>query len=814
MLKIRKIAIENFRGIKLPLEIEFGSGKNLTSVLVFGRNATGKSSLIDAWEWLNEFKIEGLNREGVLASDLPHKSSGGVNSYISVDFQHPTINNIKVAFDPAKVTTPTAEGQYDEFKTYSFYPNYLRYSDLQAFVYLSKTDKYKYLARFFGLDQFIANQDSISGSLAKLNSELEKYGATAEADVKKFREIGIADEINEESVLICLNQIAVMHQLAEAGSFSEAELIKIELAKVVSNNPKARELSGWKVFETACNTFFPVSSFKSECEGLEILFNELKENEETIKNTFLAELYQKAIGVIPSLADPTICPVCDLQFHDDLLQHVNQKHASLAPLIAKKNMFAEKLQKLLTTLDTLARKLALLSPSLTLGIQGRFNDFNTDTSRLAVLLPDFRAAANKDFAKLSPEDLSDKEVIEIVDRICTSEKDLKDQIASIITNLEADEATKNLAEDYRIVGNLISSFIELQVVHGKIDYLAPIVSDVKEIHAELTNHIQNEIQKTFDAISNDVIECFNELESTNNFISNPHVRLVEGRNRAIELEIDFAGETIRPAFKFLSESQINSFGLSIFLASVKHFNSNFKFFILDDVVNSFDAFKRPRISKLLSTKFSDFQILMLTHDDIFFETVKKMNPKWKGYKFYSWDYETGPKIMLSRGYVEEIQKLLDEDNPISAGQTLGRYLEWTFGSMNERLGTPIPYRLSNAYTLAEFYDPLVKRIKDKLKRGTDIHVLTKCFDELDQGGIFRNFCAHWKSEATPFTKEEIQSIFTKWLEIEAIMNCSDCKTLIKHEKLAGTEYVRCDCNNVNLKDNSQYTPAPVPGSLV
>ncbi len=32
------------------------------------------------------------------------------------------------------------------------------------------------------------------------------------------------------------------------------------------------------------------------------------------------------------------------------------------------------------------------------------------------------------------------------------------------------------------------------------------------------------------------------------------------RDKAIELEIEFAGEELSPAFKVLSESQINSFG--------------------------------------------------------------------------------------------------------------------------------------------------------------------------------------------------------------------------------------------------------------
>jgi len=104
MLKIKKIAIENFRGIKPPLTIDFAKGGTPSSVLIYGRNGTGKSSIVDAWEWLNNFEIVGLKKEGVSAKDYPHKSSNGKNSYILVDFDHSTINSIKVTFDPFQIS--------------------------------------------------------------------------------------------------------------------------------------------------------------------------------------------------------------------------------------------------------------------------------------------------------------------------------------------------------------------------------------------------------------------------------------------------------------------------------------------------------------------------------------------------------------------------------------------------------------------------------------------------------------------------------------------------------------------------------------
>lgn len=223
------------------------------------------------------------------------------------------------------------------------------------------------------------------------------------------------------------------------------------------------------------------------------------------------------------------------------------------------------------------------------------------------------------------------------------------------------------------------------------------------------------------------------------------------------------------------------------------------------MVNSFDSFKRPKVSQLLAAKFNDFQILMLTHDQIFFDTVQKDFPQWNRYKFASWDYTTGPRCVFSNNYNEEIEKLIEDDDPISAGQKLGRYLEMIFGIVNQNLQTPIRYKLENVYTLSEFYDPLVKRFKDKLKMPNKQHKISILFNEFDQGTIFRNYCAHYKNEANQFSSPEIETIYKKWLEIEREIYCQTCKSYCHFEALENVDYVRCNCGELNLKDIAKFT---------
>lgn len=148
-MKINKITIENFRGIKSPVIVGFYKGGRPTSALIYGRNGTDKSSIVDGWEWLFNSKIDYLSKEGVSERNYPHKFSDGENSYVQIDFTHSDIHTIKSLFNKSRITTPIRSGEYNEFKMQAIYPNYLRYAYLQKFVYRSKDNKYKYIAKFF-----------------------------------------------------------------------------------------------------------------------------------------------------------------------------------------------------------------------------------------------------------------------------------------------------------------------------------------------------------------------------------------------------------------------------------------------------------------------------------------------------------------------------------------------------------------------------------------------------------------------------------------------------------------------------------------
>ena len=113
--------------------------------------------------------------------------------------------------------------------------------------------------------------------------------------------------------------------------------------------------------------------------------------------------------------------------------------------------------------------------------------------------------------------------------------------------------------------------------------------------------------------------------------------------KGVELAINFYGSRQRPPHGVLSESHLNSLAIALFLAMAASFNEKLGFLILDDVINSFDVEHRGRLAELLADGFAEWQLIVLTHDQQFFEHLSRRAPSWRKIEFTSWSHASGPR---------------------------------------------------------------------------------------------------------------------------------------------------------------------------
>ncbi|MGB3906494.1 MAG: hypothetical protein WBB22_16415 [Anaerolineae bacterium] len=365
------------------------------------------------------------------------------------------------------------------------------------------------------------------------------------------------------------------------------------------------------------------------------------------------------------------------------------------------------------------------------------------------------------------------------------------QLEQRITELEKDSSRAQLVKDHREVLSALELWAQLETAYKRLTQLSDTHKSFQAVVEDYVQSSIGDVQNRFDIISSDVERYFGILEEHTEGLGRPALKLLTDQDRAVVLEVEFHGEPIYPAYRYLSESQMNSFGLAVFLASAKYFNRDFRFLILDDVINSFDGYKRPQVIKLLKQEFSDHQVLLLTHDSVWRDRLFEACPTWVKRRFTRLEPGIGPIDMEAVAPLTVIGRLLDNDEPVRAGRNMGPFLERQLQQVGESFGILVKYNQRNEYTLEPLLDRLRVRVGEKLSKD---HSLYRAIDALREESGFRNLCAHWKNPDIQLTAEEMTAVVRRWQAVDGLVRCESCLEFLQYN---GKGFV-CRCGAAKL----------------
>ena len=265
--------------------------------------------------------------------------------------------------------------------------------------------------------------------------------------------------------------------------------------------------------------------------------------------------------------------------------------------------------------------------------------------------------------------------------------------------------------------------------------------------------------------------------------------------KGVELAISFHGSHQKPPHGVLSESHLNSLGVALFLAMADSFNEQLDFLVLNDVVNSFDAEHRGELAALLAGDFAHRQLIVLTHDQLFFDRLTRLAPSWKRIEFTSWDFHEGPRTMAyqSAKMLQKAQSALDNGDRPSAAMMGRRALEEVLQDVCEGLAAPLPFRRGIRNDRREIGEVLAgaRRILKELSKGT-YNEIRPLLDALDADvAAALNPEAH-ASQAHP-SSAEVQVALQRVSQLDEKWTCAEltCRTRLWHR---GTPPVlECKC---------------------
>lgn len=807
MTTINKVTVSGFRGILAPFTLNFLKGNSLRSMVIYGRNGTGKSSITDAWEWFHTEKINHLAREGAGPSSFPHKNAKPGESYVEIDFKQKSLGTVRINYDHNRVTKPDVSGNINQFRQLAPHPCHIRFEDLTRFVYLTKTERFDALAQLMGFTPQVDLQKSLRRVSRKLKDETESSTREQTSLSQQLCETLGITQINEGILLNLLNNIFIKHNIERVDIITDVSKAVESLTKQVENDPRAKELSDLKQLDNQISELvIPtdlITIFDDYCEAV----RSYASLESEVSDLLMLGLYEQADEIFGHLKEQgesvEVCPLCKNHYEGDLHAHIKAELDTLKQLKQYRDDLKLKRKILSNTLPkrgNLSKMLKKITDEINKNTKCYVQDELISLTRVLETSIDkiwTCIGVQIDHIKMPYAE----ELIEIKINLKEHNDNLKNTREQISTNingrvdlLEKDESRKILVTDQADAKNGFNLWTKLQTVSTSLDSLNWVTSEFDGIVDNFVKSNINNVQSRFDVISTDVQKYFSILEQDTKGLGKPKLKLLPNEDRAVELQVEFHGEPVYPAYRFLSESQLNSFGLVIFLASAKYFNKEFRFLILDDVINSFDGYKRPKVIDILKQELSDHQILLLTHDNVWCDRLFDVFPTWGKRRFIRHEIGVGPIDTEGYSQLEIIEQSLENDEATRAGRDLGPFLEKHLQELCEAFEALVKYNQRNEYPLDPLLDRFRVRVKEKL--GKD-HDLFNAIGELQSESGFRNLCAHWKNPDIELTRPEMEEVVRKWKSIAKIIRCQE-ESCYKYVRYDGKSDFVCECGATRL----------------
>ena len=575
-----------------------------------------------------------------------------------------------------------------------------------------------------------------------------------------------------------------------------------KLRAAVTNDPNSKKLADLRTLETAAKTCKAPLNLNGQVADLREAIAQLKaEQKEKLHAQLLVPLFQAADELLSKVKSTGTCPLCGKKFDGDLKEHIKNE-------LARTQHLQLLLLKLQSTRTTLSNSLS--------GQTGLFSSFQEACETVEPKLLDkyqdpFKAAAktiddavnrlgkllNFDSTNLTDKLIADLKTEENAALVATTSFDaaklaLLNQIRESKAMLEKDPARIKLVAAHEFVSNGLALIDALNIRKDNLELARKVCQGFSKIVDEYVKACLEDVQKRFDEISDNVKVFFEILEKNTAGLGAPKMKLLTDQDRSVVLEVFFHGAPIHPAHKYLSESQLNSFGLAVFIASATHFNKDCHFLLLDDVVNSFDAYKRPQLIDLIKNHLKDHQVILLTHDRFWRDLLHRHLPTWKRLNFTNYSFGVGPVMAPAKDALERIQEALDKDEAEDASGTFARYLEDIMQELCEAFEVELKFNRRSEYTLDTLIDRFRVRIREKLKVE---HPLSKALEQMFQDNAYRNWSIHCKNPESAIQTNEIRSIVVNWKAILKVVQCQKCFELLKYDGQGGFQ---CTCTKSQL----------------
>jgi recombinational DNA repair ATPase RecF len=773
-MKVKKISLENFRGSSKKTVIKFDTSKSLS--LIFGENGTGKSTIIDAFDFVCNKAFGSINNYSI------NKSA---NKYIATCGKKSSESAVELECDTGKWRASISGGSINTIPAGVPSANILRRSAILNLIEQPPNKRFEELRKFISVpftektekslhDAISSTQklfDEYSRALSQANDTLEtlwtqggKIGASSTEWAKEQVKI---DAINSKTVVDAINFVFSLVSSIEATSnlLTTANIEELAALKTVEDiNIKKEKLEK-----------------KQKGQDVELL-----------------SLLQEAQRYLVNNKNIDKCPVCgSIQNIEQLSRNVTSRIQDMKE--------AESLSiEMKTAHDTLNTKQTLKSQ--------RKIDTVEQLKKLINYIDDSLPSELKETLQMDLKFINDVKAstdfsTAIFECFLTWDKNFQSTYKQILNN-KKNEIQKiiDLWETIQDQLNVVTTKREQAELKQKT------LVDLQDILAIIEKERKGYIENILVTISHDVSLLYSELHPDEK-IGNPRFYLKANVKSSLEFDASFYEANEIPPQAYYSESHLDTLGICVFIALSKYYKSDSPILILDDVLTSIDAQHMERFMKMLYEQSQEFtQVIITTHYRPWKDRYKFARSAISNIDVIElgpWSLNAGIQISEFKGALDELKEISKPekfDRQIAASKA-GIVLESILDFITLKYRCSLPRTGRNEYTLGELVGGIDSKLSKLLKikkGGTEIELKPILESVIAEQWIRNQVGCHFNLSGSDVVDSDIQKFVASVIKISELLICQKCMNLPR--KNSGSFWV-CSC-----KDNPlELHPLTQPG---
>ncbi|ENA1795541.1 hypothetical protein ABF176_002388 [Flavobacterium psychrophilum] len=799
-IKINNLKIKGIRGAKDSIELPL-NGK---SILLYGDNGTGKSSISDAIEWFYTNKIKHLSTPEIDTNDAIRNAKllDTETSEVTILYSNARLDSTKtLSLKNNKLVTKISNTSED-FKKYlddSEKENLIsRYQYIRNFVDKPKGEKLKHLSDIIGFEEVTKIKSVLLKSLnnAKSNLKTQNFETLINNEKEKLiLNIG-ASTTQEKNLFDTINnKIKKLNTGIEVKSFEDIKNLLMLLGKGLDPNQqfelKFLEDSKSALTLLKSETKLLEDEYSKYFNKFEIIANDV----EAIKQTFFEELLKSGTKILSSkyLKDDN-CPLClQTKNSDELLSEIKIRLVNIEESSQKKVKFGIALN---SVKDIAIERIKRLDVLLNNTQADKENNQTVKEGLTAIKTKIHNYQNTADIKVTSGDKLPVLDIIKLVENDFEFIKIINDRIIKI----QDSQKGETPAVLYSNITASRDAFLSIKKFEAQKVILENQQKSFQLIYDEFEKQQKQGLDNFINSFSVKINEYYQFMNPDEPFQD------IEIITKGEDDELD--GLTIKYKYndkwevnplKHFSESHLNCLGLSFFLASVDAFNTENDFIILDDVISSFDSNHRRRFADLLFDKFSKHQIIILTHEKEWFTNIISPKAKNKGWLVneIKWTEEKGTFIKEKPSDLKEsILYQLAEGNNDNIGNPMRKYLEHCLKDIALNLDAKLSFRYNDSNEHRMPYE-LLMAIRSEIKKSSaELKLKYPLLDRIESSALFGNTLSH--DNPINASIGDINSFWADILELEKLFICQEttCKkpkvSLLNYDTVANK--IRCGCD--------------------